>query len=205
MTEISYTGLLTGDTPLELVPAAVSLLAGGEPVELARLADAAGWPLAKVKTVLSRFPRVDWDDSGRLAGLGLTLRPTGHRFTVDGHALFTWCAMDTLLFPLVLGRAAQVASTCPATRQEVSLTVGPDLVSGLTPTTAVVSQVTTPDPVADIRTTVCDHGHFFASADAAGDWLAQHPGGRVQPVAEALQTGREWHARQGWARGNLPC
>lgn len=205
MNETTCTGSRTGDSLLELVPPAVALLAAGEPVELARLAEAAGWPLAKVETALAGFPRVDWDDHGRLAGLGLTLRPTGHRFTVDGHVLFTWCAMDTLLFPLVLGRAAQVASTCPATRQPVSLTVAPDGISGLTPATAVVSQVTTPDPVADIRTTVCDHGHFFASADAALDWLAGHPGGTVQPVAGAFRSAREWHAQQGWARGVLPC
>lgn len=205
MTDSSYTGLLTGDTPLELVPPAVWLLAGGEPVELARLAEAAGWPVAKVKTVLSGFPRVDWDDDGRLAGLGLTLRPTRHRFTVDGHTLFTWCAMDTLLFPFILGRAAEVVSTCPATRQPVSLTVSPEGITGLSPADAVISGVRVAGPVADVRSVVCDHGHFFASAAAASPWQADHPGGEVRPVAEAFDVAREWHARHGWASGELPC
>jgi alkylmercury lyase len=205
MNESNSVDLVDGEALAELMTAAVTLLADGEPVEVARLAEAAGWPVTAMQPVLARFPRLDWDERGRVAGLGLTLRPTPHRFVVNGHPLFTWCAMDTLLFPLILGRAAQVASACPATRRPVSLTVGPDGVSALTPATAVVSEVAAARPGADIRTRVCDHGHFFASAAAAGSWLTEHPGGGVRPVAEAFEAAREWHTRRGWADGKLPC
>ena len=190
---------------LELVPPAVALLARGEPVEVADLAEAVGWPVEKTNAVLAGVPRVDWDDSGRLAGLGLTLQPTGNRFVIDGRTLFTWCATDTLLFPLILGRAAQVSATCPVTRQPITLTVAPEGVSRLTPATAVVSRARTSAPVADFRTEVCDQGHFFGFAGAAGSWQADHPGVEVQPVAEAFEAARQWHANGGWASGEAPC
>ena len=193
------------ESMLELVPPAVTLLAHGEPVEVARLAEAVGWPVQKMNAVLAGFPRLDWDDSGRLAGLGLTLQPTGNRFVIDGHTMFTWCAMDTLLFPLILGRPAKVSSTCPVTRQPITLTVAPEGVSRLTPATAVVSQARPSGPVADFRTEVCDQGHFFGFAAAAGSWQGDHPGVEVLPVAEAFEAARQWHANGGWASGELPC
>lgn len=204
--------MITSGSPLELVPAAVTLLADGEPVELARLAEAAGWPAARVRAALTGLCGADWDETGRLAGLGLTLRPTPHRFIARGHTLFTWCAMDTLLFPLILAEAAQVISACPATRQQVSLTVSPQGVSALAPADAVVSEAGVAvsgtgaaGTVADVRSEVCDHGHFFASAAAAGEWQAGHPGGSIRPVAEAFAAARAWHLRVGWASGEIPC
>lgn len=204
--------MIASGSPLELVPAAVTLLADGEPVELARLADAAGWPVASVRAALAGLSGADWDEAGRLAGLGLTLRPTPHRFILRGHTLFTWCAMDTLLFPLILDEAAQVISTCPATRQPVSLTVSADGVSALAPAGAVVSEagVTVSGTgaagtVADVRSQVCDNGHFFVSAAAAAEWQARNPGGSVRPVAAAFAAARGWHLRAGWASGEIPC
>ena len=48
-------------------------------------------------------------------GWELTLRPTPHGFNVDGKQLYTWCALDTLFFPAVIGRPARVESPCAAT------------------------------------------------------------------------------------------
>lgn len=205
MAETKLTGLIAGESLQPLMWAAVTLLAEGEPVEVARLAAEAGWPVERMQAALGAFPGVDWDDRGRVAGLGLTLRPTQHRFEVGGHILFTWCAMDTLVFPLLLGRAAHVESACPATGQTISLTAAPEGISGLSPSAAVVSQTSLDGPVGEIRTAVCDHGHFFASAAAAGEWQARHPSGKVRPVAEAFEVARDWHEQGRWIEGVLPC
>lgn len=62
--------MIASDSPLELVPAAVTLLADGEPVELARLAAAAGWPVSRVRAALAGLRGADgtrpggWPASG---------------------------------------------------------------------------------------------------------------------------------------------
>ena len=171
------------------------LLARGEPVTIAELATATGRPDEDVAQAADRLADTEYDDLGRIVGYGITLRPTPHRFTVDGHPLYTWCALDTLIFPAILGRPAQVESPCHTTGQPVRLTVEPDRVSDIEPETAVVS-VVTPDDLASVRASFCNHVHFFADTEAAQPWLAEHPGGSVLPVADAYQLGRDLDAAQ---------
>jgi Helix-turn-helix domain of alkylmercury lyase/Alkylmercury lyase len=83
----------------ELVPHAIRLLSGGEPVALEELAAAAGRSVEAVDAALKAQISAERDDRGRLVGLALTLRPTTHRFTVDRRTLFAWCASDTLMLP----------------------------------------------------------------------------------------------------------
>lgn len=202
MTEGAYSALLAGEQPLELGVHALRLLADGAPVPLSRLAEAAGQSTETVREQLRSFPGVDWDDRGRLSGLGLTLRPTRHRFVVDGRQMYTWCAMDTLLFPVVLGRTADVHSTCPATGRPVSLTVSPGGVTDVTPPGAVVSEACPAEPVRDMRSEICDHGFFFASFEAAAQWRADHPGGRLRTVASAFDAACAMLTEAGLAAGD---
>lgn len=88
-------------------------LARGEPLTIADLAAATGRAGDEVAQAVGRLRDTEYDDAGRIVGYGITLRPTPHRFTVDGHQLYTWCALDTLIFPATLGQSAQVES--PAT------------------------------------------------------------------------------------------
>lgn len=91
------------------------LVDGGEPVTVARLAAAGGWPVEDVQVELDRQPGVDWDDDGRVAGFGLTLHPTPHAFSFDEKTVYGFCATDVVNFPAILGRAGVAQSTCPAT------------------------------------------------------------------------------------------
>ena len=143
-------------------------------------------------------PGTDWDDDGRVVGFGLTLRPTPHRFVVDGQVLYTWCATDTLIFPAILGRPANVESRCPVTAGRIRLEVAPDGVVSVDPPLTVVSQVHPAEVVDDIRGVVCRHGHFFSSAEAARDWAAEHTEGAVLPVADAFDRARAACEGLGW-------
>jgi alkylmercury lyase len=118
-------------------------------------------------------------------GYGITLRPTPHHFDVDGQQLYTWCALDTLIFPAILDRPATVVSHCHTTGLPVRLTVEPDKISNTEPATAVVSLVT-PDTCTSIRTAFCTQVHFFASPTPAQPWLDQHPDATVVPIADAV-------------------
>ena len=170
-----------------LVPL-LKLLAHGEPVEITTLAADTGQSVEEVRARMTAVPDTEYDEAGRIVGHGLTLRPTPHRFTVDGQELYTWCALDTLMFPTLLGRAARVESTSAGSGDPIRLTVEPDGITNVEPATAVVS-VINPDDLSSIRSSFCNQVHFFTSADDAAEWLDNHPGGEVLPVADAYRLG----------------
>jgi len=177
----------------------IRLLAQGRPVALERLATEAGVPAQTIESWLRAQPGTDWDDSGRLLGFGLTQKPTRHRYIVDGRVLFTFCAADTLIFTPILGRPASVESSCPTTGQTIRVELTPNAMTSADPTTAVVCQVNSRNGVSDIRGSLCDHGHFFASDRAAEPWLGARPDGDVRPVGEVFDIALRFCREQGWA------
>lgn len=172
-----------------LFPIALRLLARGEPVTPGEIAAAVGMPQEDVASLIRTLPSVETDEDGNLVGLGLTLRPTPHRFEIEGRRLYTWCALDTLAFPQRLGAAARVESPCRATAEPVRLEVDPEGVRSVEPPEAVLS-VVVPDNRCDLRAGFCDEVHFFRSEEAASDWLEEHPGAFVLPVREGFDLGR---------------
>lgn len=167
----------------------LQLIAQGHPVGLDDIATATGHSADDIRAALAAMPDTEYDPDGRVVGAGLTQLPTPHRFQIDDQALYTWCALDTLVFPAVLDRPAHVTSTCHTTVAPIRLTVTPDEVTDVHPATAVVS-VLIPDAPASIRSVFCNHVHFFADPAAAQPWLAEHPDATVLPVAEAYQLGK---------------
>ena len=67
------------------------------------------------------------------------------------------------------------------------MTVDPKAgVTALSPTTAVISIPGSQEmDITRIRAATCNPGRYFATAEAAEGWLAQHPDGTVLPVADA--------------------
>ena len=174
----------TGLDPAILVRL-LRLLASGNPVDMTMLAAAAGRTVEQIRAQLAKLPDTEYDDEGRIVGQGLTLRPTPHRFTIDGEELYTWCALDTLIFPLILDREAHIESVSPATGQPIRLTAGPRGVRDAEPATAVVSLVN-PGDIATIRSSFCNQVHFFTSSDDARSWLDTNPGGQVMPITDGF-------------------
>lgn len=170
-----------------LVPL-LRLLASGDPVEVAALATATSLSVEEIRDRLAAVPDTEYDDQGRIVGQGLTLRPTPHRFTVDGQELYTWCALDTLVFPTLLDRAARVESASPTSGEPIRVTVEPAGVTAVEPAAAVVSLVN-PATMSSIRSSFCNQVHYFTSAEDAQPWLEKHPGGEVVPVADAYELG----------------
>lgn len=176
------------DTAL-LVPL-LRLLVAGEPVTVDDLATATGLTVDDVRARLAASPDTEYDDQDRIIGQGLTLRPTRHRFTVAGEELYTWCAFDTLIFPAVLDRPASIESVSPASGDTIRVTVDPTAgVTSVEPATAVMSLVGA-GGTPSIRSSFCNQVHYFTSPEDAADWLADHPGSQMLPVAEAFELGR---------------
>lgn len=177
----------TGIKPALWLPL-LHLLVQGEPVGIRDLAAVSGRTMREVSSALLAVPDTEYDGTGRITGLGLTLRPTEHRLEMNGKQLYTWCALDTLIFPPLLGTTARVESVCHATGEPVRLDVGASGATAVEPGTAVVSLVT-PKDMGRVRSAFCNQVHFFASAQAAQPWLDTHPDGSILPVTEAAKIG----------------
>jgi alkylmercury lyase len=178
-----------GETFLEIVPPTLDLLAGGKPSSPEDIAAAAGKSLEEVRAALDRFPSTEWDDQGRVVGLGLTLQLTPHRLELEGRILFAWCALDTLLFPVLLGRPASIESPCRGTGDPVHIEVAPAGIELVEPPSAVVSIVAVRD-LANLRRISCNNTHFFSSPEAASRWLEKHPEASILSVEDAFRLGR---------------
>jgi len=162
-------------------------LATGQPVQPERLAALGGVPVDQTLALLRQAPS-EWDPRGtRLVGLGLTSRPTPHRFQVHDQDLYTWCAVDAMFFPVLIGAPARIQSPCVATGDPIQIDLTPAGVEHVEPPSAVVSVVTPAIDVSEVRQAVCAAQSFFRSAEAASRWHAKHPQALLLPVADMFQ------------------
>ena len=173
---------------LQIVPPTLDLLARGKPASPEEIAAASGKSPEEVRAALEQFPSAEWDEQGRVVGLGLTLRPTPHRLELEGRTLFAWCALDALLFPVLLGRPASIESPCRSTGEPVHIEVTPAGIEVVEPPSAVVSIVAARD-LANIRSVGCNNTHFFSSPEAAYRWLERHPEATIVPAEDAFRLG----------------
>jgi alkylmercury lyase len=173
----------------------VRLLALGEPVSIEAAAAALGRSPEHVRGLLGHIGGIERDERGAIIAAGLSLRETPHVFEVGGKRLYTWCALDTLMFPIVLDDAAVVESPCAATGVPVRVTVSPGGLGQVVPAQAVVSIAVPEEGGCDLRGAFCNHVHFFASREAAATWLTTHPSGFVASIADAFELGRHLASR----------
>lgn len=166
-------------------------LATGQPVEPERLAALAGVPLEQTISILQE-QGVDWEPSGKrlIGGLGLTWIPTSHRFEVQGNTLWAWCAVDALVFPVVIGAPARIQSPCATTGDPITIDVTPTEVQRVEPTDTVVSISIPSVGIADIRGSMCNHTNFYRSAEVAPKWATEDPDGRLLSVFDTFEAFR---------------
>ena len=128
------------------------------------------------------------------AFLGLQLAPGRHRLSFGERTLSTWCAWDTLFLPGLIGRRAQVTSTCPISAEPVTVEVDPHHgVSGISPPGALLSFLAEPVPFdGELVAGFCRWIHFLGGAAAAEAWIAGEgadASARPQMVALSLGEG----------------
>jgi alkylmercury lyase len=179
-----------GEAFLEIVPPTLGLLARGKPASPEAIAAVADKSPEEVRGALDRFPSTEWDGQGRVLGLGLTLRLTPHHFEVEGRTVFAWCALDALLFPVLLKRPASIESPCRSTGELVRIEVTPAGIEAAEPPSAVVSIVAARNLVT-VRSVGCNNTHFFSSPEAASRWLEKHPEATILSAEDAFRLGRQ--------------
>jgi hypothetical protein len=98
--------------------------------------------------------------------------------TFDDAQMWAWCALDPLIFAIVLDRQVVVESTAPGTGETVRLQAGPDGIVGTDPADAVVTWPARTNDQVDISTTTaiwgtfCHHSFFFPTRANAEQWAA---------------------------------
>jgi alkylmercury lyase len=168
------------------------LLAEGSPVTAAQISAVSGAGHADVLGMLAKWHGIERTQDGAVTGFwGLTLSQTKHRFRIGGRDLHTWCAWDTLFLPALLAAPADVESLCPVTGNEIALRVGPSGAESAQPKTVALSFVlpTESEIRKSVTETFCCHVHFFASPDAAGEWVSKQPRTFVLPLEAAWEIG----------------
>ncbi len=181
-------------------------LARGEPVRQESLATALGVPTSEITTLLEDEQLKGWvfyDEERRIVGFrGLALPEMPHKFEVEGRILHTWCAIDSLFIPEIIGKDARVESRDPQTGTVIRLTVTPDGIEAPEPATTVVSVLVSDTDVfqqnpAKIMGTFCHHIFFFESPESAAEWTTQHGEGTfVVTLDEAFELGKRLNAAQ---------
>ena len=174
---------------LEIIPPTLDLLARSKPAFPEEIAAISAKSPEEVRAALDRFPSAEWDEQGRVAGLGLTLQLTPHLLELEGRTLFAWCALDALLFPILLGRPASIESPCRGTGELVHIEVTSVGIEAVEPPSAVVSIVAARD-LATFRRVSCNNAHFFSSPEAASCWLEKHPEATILSVEDTFRLGR---------------
>ena len=181
-------------------------LALGKPVAHEDLADSLGVSVDAVKALLAAEQLKAWalyDDQNRIIGFrGLAVEPMPHRFQVRSQVLFTWCAVDSLFIPELLGLSARVESEDPHTGRTIRVTVTPEGVESADPAGTVMSYVAGDPEVrrtnpAKVMAAFCHHIFFLESPEAGAEWAAEHGHGAfIVSLDEAFELGRLFNAAQ---------
>ena len=157
------------------------LLGKGVAVTSAALVQKLDMDVQDIKILLSKLPpsALQYDDDGKItAFIGLSLTPTPHKFLLDNAALYTWCVLDGLFLPEILGASADIITHCPVTGEAISVRLAPEKLISYEPQDAVMS-VVTPDAGScrsDLRGAFCEHVSFFQDATAFKRWAEDKEG-----------------------------
>jgi len=167
------------------------LLAGGQPVPRATLADRAGVTVETVNRILDSGPGVFSDGQQRIVGYwGLSLPAaysSPHTLRTNGQLLSAWCAWDTLFLPQLIGHIADIESASPSNAGIVRLTITPQKVERVEPVGSQMS-VLVPDAQEmqkNVITSFCYFVQFFPSREAGESWAGKHPGTFMLSMQEA--------------------
>jgi len=171
---------------------------GEHPVEIEQLASTIGQSLDETVALAGQWAYVC------VAEGYIHFDPKGspysrYRVKVGTRVLDTGgCAVDLFWAVLATGASVRAESRCPTTGTPIRVDLSPEGVESVSPPGAMVTvlhpraQVLQEmNTVEDADANVCSQQSFFASAEAAANWLTMHPGGRVYSVAAAFEWFRQ--------------
>lgn len=172
------------------------LIHTGAPISVPRLAELLGSPNeSAAREVLDRWCAPERDEHGAVTACGVSLAPTPISFRVAGRDLYTWCTLDTLVFPRWAGAfPAEVATVAEGLPGEASVPVSwrvteTGVVDASHPDLHIVARTKYGD--AAVRCCFCNSVRTFVSGEAAR--VAQAEIEQAEPGATVL-----WSLAEAW-------
>ncbi len=170
------------------------LIASGEPLEEAKLAEDLGRKTDAVSTELGTS-LAEIDSSGRVSELfGITREPTLHRIEVGGVTLYSCCAFVAHRVPSIMQQAVIVESTDPINGSKIDLAISAESeLQDVDPSTACSSMVdcVVEEIIASPRTKFCCHVKHFDSSESADEYASTSPNLFVMRI-EDFNEGALW-------------
>ena len=120
---------------------------------------------------------------------GLSLTPTNHRFIVENKILYTWCALDAILFTEWLDVSSQIISRDPIDNSLIELSIECDHLISSNPYPIFLSFIEKMD-TCNIRDSFCNHVSFFSSEQTAKLWLAKNPNGEILTLEDLFESNK---------------
>lgn len=124
-----------------------------------------------------------------IAFSGMSLTPTNHSITINDKKLYTWCAIDAILFTDWLNINSRIQSRDPVDNSFIELQLVGDHLQWTKPYPIFVSLVEGLN-TCDIRNSFCNHVSFFASEATAKKWLEQNPHGKIISIDDFFETSK---------------
>ena len=170
------------------------LLLDGKPLSSSQIADKLQISEDEAASILNRVRPygAEFNEEGKFVGYGLTLNPTPHSYKVNGHIFYTWCAPDSVIFPLWFHHTALIESPDPISGKKVSLTISDKGIEKVEPSSAVVSSRFKGAVFSNVRGSVWYYGHFFESYDTASKYASIQKSAEVEvlPPEEFFNIGK---------------
>jgi alkylmercury lyase len=187
---------------IRAMAALLPLLVRSGTVERADASHALGCRAEDLDHVLDGLSfRVEKNEQGKIVGAGLTSIPTDHRFRIGGHDRYVWCALDTLLFPAVLGMSAEVESVCAVTGEPIRFRALPHGVEEPSPSTIQVVLVPPAASCDDLRSAFCDQVVFIRDAGHAARYVSTRANAWAVTLADASKLAAHMASAAGAALG----
>jgi len=120
---------------------------------------------------------------------GLSITPTNHKFIVQGKTLYTWCALDAILFTEWLDVSSQIISQDPIDNSLIELNIDCDHLVSSNPYPIFLSLVEKMDSC-NIRGSFCNHVFFFASEQTAKQWLDSNANGKILTLEDLFESNK---------------
>jgi alkylmercury lyase len=195
-------GLTTSDKILTRLPGPTlairraafrSLATSGQPVTIEEAAAIAGLDAEVALEAAELIASVGMAeiDGGTIVGMdGLSTRPTKHRMSLDGVAIWTWCAYDIVGIAAALRADAVGETSCGSCGKVIEIIVrggepAPDPVIGWMP------QV----DCSNVRAEFCPSALLFCSLEHLDAWRSETHAGPGEPMTVA---GLAEQGRIGW-------
>tara|TARA_R110002049_G_scaffold303028_1_gene496992 strand:+ start:2651 stop:3250 length:600 start_codon:yes stop_codon:yes gene_type:complete len=158
----------------------------GNPIPIANYYDLVGLNREKADALLEMLGECN-ENNQITAFSGLSLTPTPYKFIVQNKTLYTWCALDAILFTEWLDVSSQIISHDPIDNAAIELNIEGDHLMSTDPYPLYISLVDTMDNC-NIKGSFCNHVSFWASEQTANQWLKDNPTGKIVTIDDFFES-----------------